>query len=117
MKKVQFLFFVSILYLSVNAQQRNTPQEYDFARLFSPAYRNYIKKSHENFIDNSVTTFSLKTFRYGGKFSSLNNNPIPTTKYFFTPDYRHPKTFTLELLQSDFIGTVIQSVIQEQQVR
>jgi hypothetical protein len=117
MKQVQFLFLVSVLYLSAGAQQKNISQEYDFTRFFSPAYRNYINKYHERFNNSSAGIHSIITIKHGGNFSSSKYNPVHGTQYYLTPGYGYRKNFALELLQSDFLGKVIQSIIQEKQAR
>ena len=117
MKQVQFLFLCSLLYLPAGAQQKNISQKDDFTRFYSADYRNYLKKSYEPFNNSSVNTPAIKTITYEGKFSILKYNRTSNTQYYFPPGYTYRKNYTLELLQSGFIGTVIQSVIQEQQIR
>ncbi len=117
MKKVQFLFLFSVLYLSAVTQQKSILYKYDFTCLFSSDYRHYIKKSHEASTNTAASKAAIAAIIYGENFSVLKHDPLPNNHYYFIHDYGHRKNFAFKLLQSEAIGTIIQSVIQDHQVR
>jgi hypothetical protein len=112
MKQAGFNLLAVILYISAAAQQKITSPKQDFKHLLSPAHQAFLKGISDASFHSSAYEIPSVSIADRPGLSLFNNVNVPvkvTIQYYHTQkryeDY------------DNFIGPVLQSIIQDKQLR